>query len=84
MSERKRKTKVKEKSENLADQLNQIPSEDESAEIQRVSGENTVQTNKDADAEAENDAAYDSLFNRWDEQEFEPQDFMISNDSKIT
>lgn len=73
------KTKVKDKAKSsLADQLNQIPSECDSADIQTIGGENVVQTNEDADAEAENDAAYDSLFNRWDEQEFEPQDFMIS------
>lgn len=74
----KTKTKVKEKPKSdLADQLDQVPSEVDSADMQTVGGENVVQTNEDADAEAENDAAYDSLFNRWDEQEFEPQDFMI-------
>ena len=73
-------TKVKEKPKrDLADKLNEVPSEVDSADMQTVGEENTVPTDKDKedDVVAENNALYDQLFDGWDETVFEPQDFMI-------
>nr|MBA2495116.1 hypothetical protein [Acidobacteriota bacterium] len=90
MSQAKRKTKVKYKTkDDLAERLNQVPVQTEDNlpvkvesvdEAKATDGQisNAQSENQsEADAEEANNAAYDSLFDNWDEQAFEPQDFMI-------
>lgn len=79
MNTAKSKTKLKNKSENLAEKLNQVStqSEDDSralAERRAADGESEI---KAAMEEAESDTTYDPIFEAWDEREFSPQDFMI-------
>jgi hypothetical protein len=81
MSKAKSKTKVKDESDNLADKLNQFAAQTEvnlkdSAQLQ-MTNESTADKS-DEEPEAEYNAAYDSLFEAWDEREFTPQDFMIN------
>ena len=79
MNKAKSKTKLKEKSENLADELNQIAAQSES-------DTKTLAERKAADEatalkahieKTKNDTTYDQIFEAWDEREFSPQDFMI-------
>ena len=73
---KKTPTKVKEKAKNnLADELNKVPTQSDSAELQTANEANAVQSGEDI--KSEDEAAYDSLFDNWDEQAFVPQDFMI-------
>jgi len=81
MSKAKSKTKVKDESDNLADELNQFAAQSEvnqkdSAQLQ-TTHESTADKSEE-EPEAEYNAAYDSLFEAWDEREFTPQDFMIN------
>ena len=81
MSKAKSKTKVKDESHNLADKLNQFAAQTEvnqkdSAQLQ-MTNESTADKSEE-EPEAEYNAAYDSLFEAWDEREFTPQDFMIN------
>jgi hypothetical protein len=76
MSEKmtKKRTKVKDnpKSE-LADKLNQVPSEETSANIQKSTAQTATQSEEEI--KAANEKYYNELFDRWDEQEFQPLDF---------
>ncbi len=92
MSERKRKTKVKEKAENLADQLNRVPFEkaDESAaekpdadlpeQIQQLDETEPrlkEQAEKDRQRVKEIKELQSQLFDQWESDEFAPDDFKI-------
>jgi len=87
---KKAPTKVKEKAKsNLAERLNQVPVQTEDNLLVKVESIDEVkatdeqvsnaqnENQSEADAEAANNTAYDSLFDNWDEQAFEPQDFLI-------
>jgi hypothetical protein len=81
MSKAKSKTKVKDESDNLADKLNQFAAQTEVNQKDSMELKPTIEStadNSDEEPEAEYNAAYDSLFEAWDEREFTPQDFMIS------
>lgn len=74
------KTKLKDKSENFAEKLNQVAAriktnQEKSAKAQTTKKQTAAKT--DEEQKEENDAAYDSIFENWDEREFVPQDFMI-------
>lgn len=80
MEKAKPKTKLKDKSENLADKLNQVAAQSEAddkalAERKATDEEAAV---KAAIEKMESNTAFDPLFEAWDEQEFSPQDFMIN------
>jgi len=92
MSERNRKTKVKEKAENLADKLNQVPSEDadesmtektnaDNPEHNQLLNEANVklkeQIEKDHERREEIKEGYSQLFDQWESDEFAPSDFKI-------
>lgn len=92
MSERNRKTKVKEKSENLAEQLNQVPVENiekpmtatadaeteiHNRELDKFEADFKEQLEKDRAYQEEIKEARSQLFDRWDSEEFIPNDYRI-------
>jgi hypothetical protein len=82
------KAKLKDKSENLAEKLNQVPVESEAnatteiASISKIRSSN-LSTESPRITETENEESvmtedmYDALFDHWDKAEFEPQDYLI-------
>ncbi len=93
MSEIKRKTKLKEKSENLADQLNQIPSESNDepkteeispaeAEFNRLADETVARLNEEMKKNKEYSEqikeVHSQLFDQLEAKEFEPNDYKIN------
>lgn len=92
MPEQKRKTKVKERSEELAEQLNQVPFENSEIQTPDSAEAETEKHNQLADKfdadfkeQLEKDRAYQEeikeaqsqLFDRWESDEFAPNDFKI-------
>jgi hypothetical protein len=76
MTVAKKQTKIKDKSEkNLAAELNKIPTQTDSTELQTSGKQNSVQS-KD-DIKSANDAANNEIFDLWDANEFVPRDFKI-------
>ena len=76
---RKAKTTLKDKSENLAEKLNQVAAQSEAdgkTMAERQTKDETAAAKATLD-EIESDTTYDPLFDAWDEREFSPQDFMI-------
>ena len=79
MNKTKPKTKLKNKSENLADELSQVPTQNEDgnkALADRRAADEEAET-KAAIERMESDTTYDPVFEAWEEREFSPQDFMI-------
>ncbi len=92
MSGTKRKTKVKEKSEDLADQLNQVPFENIENQTTDTADAETEKHNQELDKfeadfkeQLEKDRAYQEeikearsqLFDKWESKEFAPDDYKI-------
>jgi hypothetical protein len=66
----------------LGGSTNQLSLQTDSVEQNQLAGISAESNEKSTaesavDVEAKGKAAYDALFDRWDEQEFEPQDYMI-------
>ncbi len=73
------------KTENLADELNQFATQIEvnQENVRELSATDQPSTETSAEElSAEQNAAYDSLFEKWDEREFAPQDFMINGQDR--
>ena len=92
MSEQKRKTKVKEKSEELAEQLNQVPfenvenrttdtavteTEKYNQMVDKFDADFKEQLKKDRAYQEEIKEARSQLFDHWDSEEFTPNDYRI-------
>ncbi|MDQ3713978.1 MAG: hypothetical protein M3388_17410, partial [Acidobacteriota bacterium] len=76
MTEAKKQTKIKDKSKkNLAAELNKIPTQTDSTELQTSDKQNSVQSKEDI--KSANDAANNEIFDLWDANEFVPRDFKI-------
>ena len=81
MNKSKPKTKTKNKSKNLADTLNQFATHlevNQENATELAATEQPVADTSAADQPTDGSAAYDSLFEAWDEREFRPQDFMVA------
>ena len=81
MSTKKRKTKLKVNTENISDNLNQVATQstvcqDAATKLQPTAKTAITKSSTQTMKESNKDD-YDSLFERWDEQEFTPQDFMV-------
>jgi hypothetical protein len=75
----KLKAKLKEKSESLKDELNQVAAQDDvdSKTLAAQKAEDEAAAVKAAMEKIKSDPTFDPLFEAWDEPEFSPQDFMI-------
>lgn len=81
MSTKKRKTKLEINKDNLTDDLNQVSSQtaifqSEDTKLQTAKKSVVEQPDSESAATQSNDN-YDRLFEKWDEQDFTPQDFMV-------
>ena len=92
MSETKRKTKVREKSEDLAEQLNQVPVENiekpmtdtadaeteiHNQELDKFEADFKERLEKDRAYQEEIKEARSQLFDKWEGKEFTPNDYRI-------
>ena len=92
MSEKIRKTKVKEQSENIADQLNQIPfenvekqtadsvdveTEKHNREVNKFEADFKEKLEKDRAYQEQIKEASSKLFDKWETEKFAPDDFKI-------
>lgn len=79
MKKDKAKTTLKDKSENLAEKLNQVAAQSEAdskSPAERKATDETAAINAAMD-KIESDTTDDPLFDAWDERDFSPQDFVI-------